>query len=103
MLNNMEMKTVNAQQIEISLVGELYVEEATELRERLLKEVEKGVCQMVMDVSGLRYIDSSGLGVLIAIHKRCVKKNGAVKIKGLQGDVKELFELTRLNKVFEII
>ncbi|MFE8695884.1 STAS domain-containing protein [Cytobacillus sp. FJAT-53684] len=102
MINNIEISATHPNQIKVVLEGDLYVEEATELRERLLQQIAKGVKNIDIVISGLNYIDSSGLGVLIAIQKRCIQKGGSVKIHGLRGNIKELFELTRLNKVFDI-
>lgn len=101
-MENMEIAVIDRHMIRVQLVGSLYVEEATELRERLLQQIDNGVHTILIEMNELDYIDSSGLGVLIAIHKRCIQKGGSLKIKGIRGNVKELFELTRLNKVFEI-
>ena len=57
---------------------------------------------MLLDLEKVDYIDSSGLGVLVAINKRTLQNRGKLIIKGINGLVKELFELTRLTKVFEI-
>ena len=62
----------------------------------------KGHKTFIIDLGGVDYIDSSGLGTLVAIHKRALQNGGSVVIKGLHGLVKDLFELTRLDKVFEI-
>lgn len=102
MLKKMEITTIEPDFIKVVLAGNLYVEEATELRENLLQQIDRGVHSIHFELNGLEYIDSSGLGVLIAIHKRCVQKGGSVKLKGLKGNIKELFELTRLTKVFDI-
>lgn len=48
------------------------------------------------------YIDSSGLGVLVAIQKKALPRKGNVTLVGASGIVKELFELTRLNHVFSM-
>lgn len=88
--------------VKVSLSGSMYVEEAAVLRERLLDYADKGYKLFFIDMSGVDYIDSSGLGVLVAIHKRAVQKGGEVELHGLRGVVKELFELTRLTKVFTI-
>lgn len=103
MLDKMEIVELERNVIQVVLAGNLHVEEATELRETLIEQIDSGVHSIRLDLSELSYIDSSGLGVLIAIHKRCTQKNGSVKIKGLKGNIKELFELTRLTKVFEIV
>ena len=89
-------------QVQATLQGAIYVEEAAALRETLLGYIEKGHNTFLIDLEGVDYIDSSGLGTLVAIHKRALQNGGSVVIKGLHGLVKDLFELTRLDKVFEI-
>lgn len=93
---------VEQDQIYITLSKEFYVEEASNFREDLLPYLDKGFKYFILDLSGLTYIDSSGLGVIIGIQKRAISNGGKVIIKGLKGPVKELFELTRLTKIFEI-
>ncbi len=89
-------------QVLVNLSGSIYVEEAAQLRESLLGYTAKGYKIFIIDVSEVDYIDSSGLGTLVAIHKRALQSGGNVIIKGLQGLVKDVFELTRLTQVFEI-
>ena len=50
----------------------------------------------------VEYIDSSGLGMLIRIQKIAVRNDGNVVLKGVQGLVRELFEMTRLTALFHI-
>lgn len=102
MLKQMEIISIETNTIQVVLAGNLYVEEATELRETFIQEIDRGIHNIHLNLSDLEYIDSSGLGVFIAIQKRCMQKGGSVKVKGLKGNIKELFELTRLTKVFEI-
>lgn len=94
--------TVEESQVFVNLSGSLYVEEAAQLRAGLIGYIEKGHKAFVIDLGGVDYIDSSGLGMLVAIQKKALQNGGGVVIKGLHGLVKELFELTRLNKVFDI-
>jgi anti-sigma B factor antagonist len=96
-----EFGVVNGQ-VHVSLAGSLYVEGAAGLREKLLEYIQSGYRDFTVDLKGVDYIDSSGLGVLVAIQKRALQNGGRVIIKGLQGTVKELFEMTRLTKVFDI-
>ncbi|CDX03399.1 ant_ant_sig: anti-anti-sigma factor [Desulfitobacterium hafniense] len=93
---------VDRQEVFVELEGKIYVEDAAVMRERLLPLIEQGKSHFVFDTRKLNYIDSSGLGVLVAIHKRAIERGGGIIVQGLQGAVKELFQLTRLNKVFEI-
>lgn len=94
--------TVVNEEVIVNLTGSLYVEEAAALREKLLEYIQAGRRNFAIDLRSVDYIDSSGLGVLVAIQKRALQSGGKVVIKGLQGTVKELFEMTRLTKVFEI-
>ncbi len=95
-------QTVRAEddKVMVKLDGSMYEEDAAFLRERLLEYVGNGYSRFVIDMALVDYIDSSGLGVLVAIQKRALQKGGEVAITGLKGIVKELFELTRLDKVF---
>lgn len=88
--------------VSVDLSGSIYVEDAVQLRESMLVYISRGHMDFVVNVGAVDYIDSSGLGTLVAIQKRVLQNGGSVVIKDLQGLVKELFELTRLNKVFEI-
>ncbi|NOU89727.1 anti-sigma factor antagonist [Paenibacillus sp. LMG 31460] len=89
-------------QVKVTPRGKIYVDEATIIREKLFPYMDKGCKQFVFNLSEVDYIDSSGLGVLVALQKRAHLNGGGVVILGLQGDVKALFELTRLTNVFEI-
>ena len=92
--------TMNNGQVIVSLSGSMYVEEAAILREKLLAFMESGHKEFIIKLNKVDYIDSSGLGVLVAIQKRALQMKGSVTLVGASGVVKELFELTRLNKVF---
>lgn len=86
--------------VNIFLSGSMYVEEAAVLREKLLDYAEKGLKVFWIDIAQVDYMDSSGLGVLVAIQKRALQNGGEVVLIGAKGTVKEIIELTRLNKVF---
>lgn len=84
----------------VDLAGGMYVEGAELLREKLIKYMEEGQKHFVIKMTNVDYIDSSGLGVLVSIHKRTRQVNGSLVISGVTGFVKDLFALTRLDKVF---
>ena len=94
--------TVAENQVLVKLSGSIYVEEAAQVRESLIGYIENGHKTFIVDLGEVDYIDSSGLGTLVAIHKRALQHGGSVIIKGLHGLVKDLFVLTRLDKVFEL-
>ncbi|MBE7437779.1 MAG: STAS domain-containing protein [Spirochaetales bacterium] len=56
----------------------------------------------VLNLDGVNYLDSSGIGVLIAHLTRCRKEGGSLKLCNLQPNVSTLLKLTKLNNLFEI-
>ncbi len=86
----------------VGVIGSMYVEDSAVVREKLITLLDEGVSNLTLDLHSLDYIDSSGLGVLISIHKRCLQKGGKMSVTGLRGMVEELFKLTRLDLVFEV-
>jgi len=64
--------------------------------------VDGGGRKLVLDVSALRYISSSGLGSIVALAKRLQDLGGAMAIAGLQGVVREVFQITTLDKVIPV-
>ena len=88
--------------VQVNLSGSMYVAEAAILRENLIDHIAKGRKNFIIDLGAVDYIDSSGLGTLLHIRKQTLQNGGSVIIKGLQGLVKELFEMTRVSNLFEI-
>ncbi len=87
---------------DITFSGNMYLEDVIPTQEQLLEIVDDGATILRMDLSRLDYIDSSGLGMLISIHKHCLQKGGKMTIMGLKGMVEELFKLTRLDLVLMV-
>ncbi len=67
-----------------------------------LESVEKSSpLAIILDLSRVEYMDSSGVGVLIRIFKRMREKNAGFAIVGLNRKLSEVFEVTRLDRVFD--
>lgn len=73
-----------------------------DLRDRILKLLESGEIRLIIDLSEVRFIDSSGLGALLSGYKNATLRSGSFVLTGLQPRVQSMFELTRLHRVFEI-
>ncbi len=73
-----------------------------ELKSQMLSLFEEGKNHIVIDLQDVRFVDSSGLGALVSGFKNASARNGNLKLCGLQPQVKSMFELTRLHRVFEI-
>jgi anti-sigma B factor antagonist len=89
-------------QLQVALSGNIFAQEAKGFQASLTGYINKGHASISLDLSGVDYFDGAGLGALVAIHEQLLKKGGRLEIKGLQGEVKELFVLTGLNKIFEV-
>ena len=73
-----------------------------ELKAELNRLYESGMKDLLIDLKEVRFIDSSGLGVLVSGFKNASARQGSLKLCGLQSQVKSMFELTRLHRVFDI-
>ncbi|MDF9391785.1 MULTISPECIES: STAS domain-containing protein [Methylococcus] len=73
-----------------------------ELKDFMLKLLEGGGRHLVVDLSPVSFIDSSGLGALLSGQKNASLRSGVFMLAGLQPRVRSMFELTRLHRVFEI-
>ncbi len=82
--------------------GRLDAHNSGELKDRILKLFEEGGRDLVVDLGDVQFIDSSGLGALLSGHKNAIQRSTGFALAGLQPRVKAMFELTRLQRVFEI-
>ena len=87
---------------EVSLAGELDVSTADELKKSLHKLVDEKNIDMKLNLENLDYIDSTGLGVMIGILKRLKIENKEVYIEKPKNDVRRIFNITGLDKVFKM-
>lgn len=78
------------------------VDEVVNFRNEINKLIDEGKIDFIFNFSECNFVDSTGLGAIVAIYKKCVEKNGSVRIKSLKPEVEKLFKRTRLDKVFEI-
>lgn len=75
---------------------------SSELKELVLKTLEEGGRHLVVVLDDVKFIDSSGLGALLSGYKNANQRGGTLVLCGLQPRVLSMFELTRLDRVFEI-
>ncbi len=58
--------------------------------------------KVVLDLSRLRFVDSSGLGAFISCLRKLNAKGGDLKLSGMSKQVRAVFELVRMHRVFDI-
>jgi len=89
--------------IQLVAPAELCAATARLWRDRLGKEIRDTHEEACIDMSKTRFIDSSGLGVLIGVNKAMRSRGGVLKILNPTAAVMQLIELTRLHRVLDII
>ncbi len=86
----------------LKLVGELDLHESENVREKLEPLIEEKVQKIVVDLSKLSYIDSSGIAIFIDALRRVQSYGGKLLFFGLHDTVRNIFEVARLDQVFTI-
>lgn len=82
--------------------GRLDASTTTSVKNRIDAVIDDKVRYLVIDMGGISFIDSSGLGTLVASLRTINKAGGDMKISSLQDQVRSVIELTRLHHLFEI-
>jgi anti-sigma B factor antagonist len=86
----------------VKVNGEIDAYTAPQLREKLFPLSEKEGVKMVVDLSEVNYMDSTGLGVFVGVFKNVRAHNGEFKIVGLSERLQRLFEITGLADIIDI-
>lgn len=86
----------------LPLDGEIDLHVSPEVAKSLRTIIENKPKQLVVDLTNVTYLDSSGLAVLIEGMQNVQKYGGKFGLAGVQEDVKHVFDIARLDQVFEI-
>jgi len=82
-------------------VDELDASNAEEFK-RDIAPVLQANTKLVLDLSRLRFVDSSGLGAMLSCLRQLSAKSGDLKLCGMSKQVRGLFELVRMHRIFDI-
>ena len=64
--------------------------------------VVNGYSRVIMDLSGIGFMDSAGLGAILSVYKKVREEGGQFRVFGLSKEVKALFDLVRMQRLFEL-
>jgi len=86
----------------LTLTGRLTAATAPQLRDAIKRLVDDRHIELLFDISGLVFLDSSGLAVIVSGLKTTRELGGWLKLAGITPQVSEIFKLTRLDRVFNV-
>lgn len=86
----------------LALQGRIVLGDGTDqLRDKVHEMIDAGRCRLIVNLSGVDYVDSSGLAVLISCTRNAQRKGGGLKLAHPSRRVKDILHITRLNTVLE--
>jgi anti-sigma B factor antagonist len=80
----------------------VFGEESSLLRDEVKKAIADGNKRIVLNLGQVNYIDSGGLGTLVALHTTAHNAGGTIKLANLTKRVGDLLQVTKLLTVFEV-
>lgn len=86
----------------LAVSGEVDVATVPRLREQLHGLVAQGTNRIIVDLDGVDFLDSTGLGVLVGALKRVRSNDGELALVCTQPRIRKVFEVTGLTKVFSL-
>ena len=75
--------------------------EAEELKRQVNDKIDSGYRNVIIDLTSVEFLDSTFLGIIVNTLKKVAKLGGDLKLVGFKPNVRSMFELTRLFRVFE--
>ncbi len=87
---------------ELAPTGALDIESAETFRQMVTHMLGEGVAQFLVDLGGLDYIDSTGLGSLLHLYREAKARGGTLRLYNPTPAVRDIFDVTHLNKVLEV-
>jgi anti-anti-sigma factor len=101
--NIIQVVSVVENQVYVDLSGSVSAMDAVTVLKQFIDFFELGYNCFHIDMSEVDYIDSFGVGVMFFIHSRSKKNGGRLKLKGLHGISRQLFEKIRLDQIIEVL
>ncbi len=94
--------THNGASVVLKVIGRMDAGNAQAFEEACTGWVNQGTKNLIIDMSELAYVSSMGLRAFVVVGKSLQEKDGTLRLSGLTGLVKQVFEITRLSNAFPI-
>jgi anti-sigma B factor antagonist len=96
-------RSLDADSVVITVAGEIHATTAPEFSERLNAAIADGKTGVILDLTGVEFIDSTGLSVLLNGLRRVTRARGSMVLACANPTVLRLFEITKLDSTFDIV
>ena len=87
----------------VRITGSIDASCSSELKEQLGELLRQGHTALLLDLSQVKFVDSSGLGVIVGIYKAARASGGSLKLTCLRDPVRKVFALTHLDRIIQIV
>lgn len=84
------------------LSGDLDIVTSDEVKRELSRLLDQGSVRLDLDLADVGFVDSSGLGVLVALHRHAEAQGAAFVVRSVPPPVRRLFEITRLGDLLRV-
>lgn len=99
----MEILIIEGCIVKVTMPEEVELTNSQDIKRKIYETVfEKGYKKVLLDFSKTKYIDSTGLGIIVAIHKQSLMNAGTTAIVNLDSNIRSLFKMTALDRIFNI-
>ena len=98
----MNTRSIESEASIIDLEGEVDVYTAPQLKQQIITLLDAGVKRVIVNLTAVDYLDSTALGVLIGGLKRLRERDGTLDLICPNQRIKRIFEITGLDKIFDI-
>lgn len=99
---NFEHEQINGVFVIHPLNKKVTLAHSMEFKDLILNSIDSGNVKIVVDLSGIEFIDSTIIGVLVLGLKKIAAANGEIRLFGLGKTIEDSFRLTKLNTRFKI-
>lgn len=99
---NLEVVDRSPGQATARLSGDLDIVTSEDVKRELAQILDDGVTTLALDLSDVGFVDSSGLGILVALHRHAEAQGARFVVRSVPPPVQRLFEITRLGDLLTI-
>ncbi len=92
----------NKGKVTVKVKGDIYIDQADELLKTFNSVINKNPKEVLLDLQGLKSITSSGIGKIVLLYKELQKKNGVIKIIGVNETIMQIFKIVKLDRLVDI-